>query len=241
MAMKDIREDLYDLGWGEEDPPARPSRPYTPVDRPLPGDSPHLVAGIVALLLVLLALLAALLVGGASGAASERRIAEHALREAAYAADSTERALDHARSMEASLAAAYERIAALEGELAAATKAAQARVSPSRAATPRPKRTAKRTSYDTAGVEQWRTLVARYFKPGYVDAALSVMRKESSGRPDATDKEGCAGLFQIHPCHSKTFNTVTGKTDLYDPEANIRFAAYLSKGGADWGAWSVKP
>lgn len=92
-----------------------------------------------------------------------------------------------------------------------------------------------------SGVERWRSLVTRYF-PGHVDAALSVMRKESGGDPNATNAgSGCAGLFQIHPCHLSAFTAKTGASDLHDPTANIAFAAYMSDGGRDWSSWSVKP
>jgi len=30
-------------------------------------------------------------------------------------------------------------------------------------------------------------------------------------------------------------------TAVFDAEANIRFAAYMSRGGEDWSSWSVKP
>jgi len=28
---------------------------------------------------------------------------------------------------------------------------------------------------------------------------------------------------------------------VFDPEANARFAAYMSRGGRDWSSWSVRP
>lgn len=97
-------------------------------------------------------------------------------------------------------------------------------------------------SYNTAGVEQWRTLVSKYFAPANVNAALSVMRKESGGNPNSTNRSsGCAGLFQIHPCHITKFRQVTGTSNMYDPEANIRFAAYMSQRGTNWSSWSVSP
>ena len=112
-------------------------------------------------------------------------------------------------------------------------------------ATPKPKPvtpTVTQASYNTAGVEQWRSLVAAVFPAENVDAALSVMRKESGGNPNATNSSsGCAGLFQIHPCHAANFLKITGTSDMHDPSANIAFAAYMSNGGRNWSSWSVRP
>jgi len=96
-------------------------------------------------------------------------------------------------------------------------------------------------SYAT-GVEQWRGLCERYF-PGHVDEALYVMSGESGGNPRASNGI-CRGLFAIHECHASAFRRVTGLPyfdGVYDPEANARFAAYLSGGGTNWSAWSVRP
>ncbi|HRZ10045.1 MAG TPA: transglycosylase SLT domain-containing protein [Gemmatimonadales bacterium] len=94
----------------------------------------------------------------------------------------------------------------------------------------------------SSGVEQWRGLFERYF-PGHVEEALYVIRGESGGNPRASNGI-CRGLFQIHECHASAFRRVTGLPyfdGVYDPEANVRFAAYMSRGGADWSAWSVRP
>jgi soluble lytic murein transglycosylase-like protein len=99
----------------------------------------------------------------------------------------------------------------------------------------------KATGYNTGGVEQWRTLTAKYFGAN-VNAALSVMRQESGGNPNATNSSsGCAGLFQIHPCHAAKFKAITGTSDMHDPEANIRFAAYMSAKGTNWSSWTAQP
>jgi soluble lytic murein transglycosylase-like protein len=111
---------------------------------------------------------------------------------------------------------------------AAARAAAQAAPSPSR-------------SY-SSGTEQWRGLCSAYF-PGHVDEALYVMSGESGGNPRASNGI-CRGLFQIHECHASAFRRVTGLPyfdGVYDPTANVRFAAYLSGGGTNWSAWSVRP
>ncbi len=93
-----------------------------------------------------------------------------------------------------------------------------------------------------SGAEQWRGLVSAYF-PGHVDEALVVIRGESGGDQRA-DNGTCRGLFQIHECHASKFEQVTGLPyfdGVYDPTANVRFAAYLSGGGTNWSAWSVRP
>ena len=109
----------------------------------------------------------------------------------------------------------------------------------------------KATSYNTGGVEQWRSLTQKYFGAN-VNAALSVMRQESGGDPRASGPAityngrtvHCLGLFQIHPCHAAKFLEVTKQpysTGVFNPEANIRFAAYMSAKGTNWSSWSVKP
>ena len=95
-----------------------------------------------------------------------------------------------------------------------------------------------------AGVEQWRELVARYFDARYVDDALSVMQGESGGNPDAKNPNSSAsGLFQHLARYWDGRSAAAGwaGADIFDPEANIAVAAWLSKGGSDWGHWSVKP
>src|SRR5688572_30367614 len=88
-------------------------------------------------------------------------------------------------------------------------------------------------------VEQWRSLVAKYFPPEEVDRALWVMWHESGGNPgipsqfNAGGGEDSHGLWQInlnaHP-------SMKGKTN--DPEAATAYAAKL---WADqgWRPWSV--
>ena len=98
------------------------------------------------------------------------------------------------------------------------------------------------TASYSRGVERWRPLVAIYFS-GHEDEALYVLRGESGGDPHASNGT-CRGLFQLHECHAVAFKRVTGLSyfnGVYDPEANARFAAYLSSGGRNWSAWSVRP
>lgn len=93
-----------------------------------------------------------------------------------------------------------------------------------------------------SGVSRWRPLVAKYFGAN-TEAALRVMKGESGGNPNATNGS-CKGLYQIHACHAAKFKEVTGKpysTGVFDPAANIKFAAYMSNHGSNWASWSVKP
>ena len=89
---------------------------------------------------------------------------------------------------------------------------------------------------------RWYPLVHRHF-PGHEREALYVIRGESGGNPGASNGI-CRGLFQLHVCHAAAFRRVTGKpyfNGVYDPAANIRFAAHMSNGGRNWSAWSVRP
>lgn len=124
-----------------------------------------------------------------------------------------------------------ERVSELEADLSAAKKAAA------------PKASTKASTRSTSGVEQWRPLVVKYFGTATADAALRVMAGESSGNPRAVNGS-CRGLFQIHECHAEKFAEVTKQpysTGVFNPEANIRFAAYMSARGTNWSSWSVQP
>lgn len=95
-----------------------------------------------------------------------------------------------------------------------------------------------------SGVGRWAGIVNDYFRGKHVGEALRVIRGESSGRPRAVN--GChRGLFQISgKWHQRKFRQVTGKRyfwGVFNPRANIKFAAYLSHSGADWSAWDVQP
>ena len=103
-------------------------------------------------------------------------------------------------------------------------------------------RAAAAATVPSAATGGWHTLAAAYF-PGHEAEALYVIRGESGGNARASNGT-CRGLFQIHQCHAAAFQRVTGLPyfdGVYDPEANFRFAAYLSGGGRDWSAWSVRP
>jgi len=106
-----------------------------------------------------------------------------------------------------------------------------------------------KTVPNTSGVEQWRPLVAKYFKSQYVDAALSVMRQESGGNPNAKNRtSGASGLFQQMPQYWSSRLASTEKAlginlndSIFDPEANVAVSSILSNGGANWSHWSAKP
>ena len=101
---------------------------------------------------------------------------------------------------------------------------------------------------NTTGVEQWRSLVAKYFDAQHVDDALSVMRQESGGNPNA---EGpilrggyrCEGLFQQHSRYwaARAARAGVPGASPFDPEANVRVSAMLSRRGADWSHWCAQP
>jgi hypothetical protein len=84
-----------------------------------------------------------------------------------------------------------------------------------------------------AEVEQYRSLVSKYFAPEDVNKALYVMSYESGGNPSASGDGGHSiGLFQLHD------NGVgAGMGDSrYDPEENIKAAARAVYSDG-WGAW----
>lgn len=91
-------------------------------------------------------------------------------------------------------------------------------------------------------VARWYQPVHAYF-PGHEREAFYVIRGESGGNPRARNAV-CLGLFQLHRCHADNFRRVTGRPfywSVYKPWPNIRYAAYMSRGGRDWSSWSVRP
>src|SRR5688572_14429380 len=89
-------------------------------------------------------------------------------------------------------------------------------------------------------VEQWRSLVAKYFPANAVDQALMIMSLESGGRNipsgyNAGGGEDSHGLFQINlDAHGSRIS----REQVYNPEANIAYAARLYK-DSGWGPWSA--
>ena len=92
----------------------------------------------------------------------------------------------------------------------------------------------------TAGVEQWRTLVAAYFPADQVDRALRVMACESGGDPNAYNPSGASGLMQVLSSWADNFGY--RPADLFDPAINLRVARYLwddgeARVGNGWVHW----
>lgn len=103
----------------------------------------------------------------------------------------------------------------------------------------------------TGSVEQWRSLVEKYFPEDRVEEALRVMACESRGNPNAKNPASTAtGLFQFLDRTWAWMSVMSGWNGYsrLDPEANVAVAAYLMKfsirsghpGGA-WGHWECKP
>ena len=98
-------------------------------------------------------------------------------------------------------------------------------------------------------VEQWRSLVAAYFNPVLVDQALSIIQCESLGDPNAYNPySGASGLFQFIPGTWAVTSVKAGfgGSSVFDPEANIASAAwltsyYLSLGLNPWTPWHCIP
>lgn len=91
----------------------------------------------------------------------------------------------------------------------------------------------------TAGVEQWRGLVAAYFPASQVERALRVMRCESGGNPNAKNPRSSArGLFQHLSRYWPTRSAAAGfaGASVFDPTANVATAAWLWRTGG-WGHW----
>ena len=99
----------------------------------------------------------------------------------------------------------------------------------------------------SVGVEQWRPLVEEHFEPEHVDDALTVMRCESEGNPDAQHpRSHASGLFQAMPQwytgRGWSEPSEFGPFDPFDPAENVRFAAWLFYDtGATWGPWVCRP
>lgn len=98
---------------------------------------------------------------------------------------------------------------------------------------PQPKRTTvhhHRATWPVAGVEQWRTLVEKYFQPADIPWAMRVMACESGGNPLAKNPYSSAsGLFQHLARYWEGRSAKAGipGADIFDPESNIKVAAWL--------------
>ncbi len=93
-----------------------------------------------------------------------------------------------------------------------------------------------------AGVEQWRTLVAQWFRPNEVDRALRIMACESGGDPnvmhDYSNPASASGLFQHLGKYWAARSAAAGfaGVSIFDPTANVATAAWL-RDAAGWGSW----
>ena len=100
-----------------------------------------------------------------------------------------------------------------------------------------------------ASVERWRPLVSQYFPSEQITNALTVIRCESYGDPEAYNPySGASGLFQFLPSTWATASPRAGfaGASVFDGEANIGTAAWLSayyasRGSDPWAAWACKP
>ena len=89
----------------------------------------------------------------------------------------------------------------------------------------------------TAGVEQWRGLVAQYDWP--VNTALCLMVHESGGDPYAYNGlYGASGLMQVLSSWADNFGYTPN--DLFTPSVNIFIAyqLYLDGGWTHWSPWN---
>ncbi len=91
------------------------------------------------------------------------------------------------------------------------------------------------------GVEQWRSLVTKYFPASQVERALRVMACESGGRPSALGKDGDKGLFQHLQRFWSDRSVKAGwaGASIWDPTANVAVAAWLQRTGG-WIHWSCR-
>lgn len=85
-------------------------------------------------------------------------------------------------------------------------------------------------------VERWRPLVARHFPASAVNTAVCLIHYESRGRADAYNRSsGASGLLQVLSSWAPKFGV--SKSDLFDPDTNLRISAALYADGG-WKHWS---
>lgn len=92
-------------------------------------------------------------------------------------------------------------------------------------------------------VERWRGQVTQHFGMATPEA-LSVMECESGGNPTAKNAlSGASGLFQHLPRYWQDRSNRAGVpgANIFDPEANIRVAAWLYRQTNTWKHWECKP
>lgn len=91
-------------------------------------------------------------------------------------------------------------------------------------------------------VEDWRPLVAAFFRPEHVDRAIRIMWCESKGDPRAKNPVSTAsGLFQhlASMWEERTAAAEMGDADVFDPVANVAMAAWLVYEFGGWSHWNA--
>ena len=95
----------------------------------------------------------------------------------------------------------------------------------------------------SGGVEQWRGLVAAYFRAADVDRALRVMACESGGDPnvmhDYSNPASASGLMQHLGKYWSARSRAAGfaGASIFDPAANVATAAWLRDQPGGWSHW----
>ncbi len=92
----------------------------------------------------------------------------------------------------------------------------------------------------TGGVEQWRSLVATYFRAEDVDRAMRILACESGGNPNAKNpRSSASGLFQNLGKYWAARSAAAGYAgaSIFDPTANVAVAAWLRDQPGGWLHW----
>ena len=94
----------------------------------------------------------------------------------------------------------------------------------------------------SGNVEQWRPLVARYFRPGDVATAMRILACENTqGNPSAKNPRSSAtGLFQHLARYWTARSAAAGVpgSSRTDPVANVIVAAWLRDQRGGWNHWT---
>ncbi len=92
------------------------------------------------------------------------------------------------------------------------------------------------------GAEDWRPLVAMFFKPEHVDRAIRIIRCESRGNPLAKNPTSTAsGLFQHLGSQwgRRAVKAGWAGADVFDPVPNVAVASWLVYQGGGWSHWNA--
>ena len=97
----------------------------------------------------------------------------------------------------------------------------------------------------TPGVWRWRALFRLFFWDRACCAMSVASGENRGGVPGLTSRTNDIGIMQINRCHLAHFRIWAKRKglvpDLRNARSNIAYAAYMSKYGQDWSAWTVKP